>query len=301
MNTKQQNIQKKIEIEKENSQHILSRSESMSLYSELSDINSPENKLLLRIKEMEEFNHTLQNIIKEGKAHLAEVETANAKFMSIMAHDLRNPFQVIIGILDILSLNLESYSYPEIDHLIQVAMKASNGTLALLENLFTWSVSQNIEKKFNPVKINLYEIITAELELVHTSAILKQISLTHSIKPDAYATADFEMVKTIFRNLIGNAIKYSNTRGSISIAAREIDQFVEIEIIDNGIGISMKNLKNLFRIDALHSTMGTNNEHGTGFGLLFCKEFVEIHGGEIWVESERGKGSIFKFTLPQYI
>jgi signal transduction histidine kinase len=109
------------------------------------------------------------------------------------------------------------------------------------------------------------------------------------------------MVKTIFRNLISNAIKYSNTGGTIFISATEAPHFVEIEVKDDGIGIEQKTRQKLFKIDEFHSTSGTNNEQGTGLGLLFCKEFIDLHGGQIQVKSEPGKGSRFIFTLPHYI
>ena len=109
------------------------------------------------------------------------------------------------------------------------------------------------------------------------------------------------MVKTVLRNLISNAIKYTNINGQIKINALENKQYVEISVKDNGIGISPETRKKLFKIDFLHSAPGTNDEKGTGLGLLLCKEFIELHGGNIWIESEAGKGSCFSFTLPHYI
>jgi len=114
-------------------------------------------------------------------------------------------------------------------------------------------------------------------------------------------TADFQMVKTIFRNLIGNAIKYTNNGGEITISASERKKIVEVVVKDNGIGISPEVKRELFTSKAFHSTTGTNNEKGTGLGLILCREFVELHGGKILMESESGKGSEFKFTLPHYI
>lgn len=260
-----------------------------------------ESEMVLRLQKMEEINTQLNDLVEGDKIKLADVVSTNAKFLSLIAHDLRNPFNAIIGILDLLEGSFDDYSRTEIQNLINIANRSAVGTLNLLDNLLAWSASQNTEKNFNPVKINLRELIINEFESFHSSAAQKQISMDHSVIPNLYVTADLQMVKTIFRNLISNAIKFSKPGGTIFISAKEGKRFVEIEVQDNGIGISGKTQKKLFRIDEFRSTSGTNNEQGTGLGLLFCKEFVSRHGGKIWVESEPGKGSKFKFTLPHYI
>jgi len=260
-----------------------------------------EPQLLLRLQKMEEINAQLNDLVKDDKIKLADVVSTNAKFLSLIAHDLRNPFNAIIGILDLLEEGFNDYSKTEIQKLISIANNSAIRTLSLLDNLLAWSVSQNTEKNFNPIKINLRELIINEFESFNSSAAQKQISMDHSVIPNLYVTADLQMVKTIFRNLISNAIKFSKTGGIILIRATEGKQFVEIEVQDNGIGISEKTQKKLFKIEEFRSTSGTNNEQGTGLGLMFCKEFVGRHGGKIWIESEPEKGSKFKFTLPHYI
>jgi len=260
-----------------------------------------EPQLLLRLQKMEEINAQLNDLVKDDKIKLADVVSTNAKFLSLIAHDLRNPFNAIIGILDLLEEGFDDYSKTEIQKLISIANNSAIRTLSLLDNLLAWSVSQNTEKNFNPIKINLRELIINEFESFNSSAAQKQISMDHSVIPNLYVTADLQMVKTIFRNLISNAIKFSKTGGIILIRATEGKQFVEIEVQDNGIGISEKTQKKLFKIEEFRSTSGTNNEQGTGLGLMFCKEFVGRHGGKIWIESEPEKGSKFKFTLPHYI
>lgn len=263
--------------------------------------NKTENNLRLRLNEMEEMNGQLQTRVQQDACKLNEVVERNAKFLSIIAHDLRNPFNSIIGILDILGHNIDDYSKDEIGNLIHIASNSAVNTYNLLENLLSWSASQNKEKSFNPVKINLNELIINALEVFNPSATQKQLTLEHSINPDLHVTADFQMVETILRNLVSNAIKYSNPGGVIFISATEKKQFVEIEVADNGVGMSLHTKKKLFKMDEFQSTLGTNNEPGTGLGLLFCKEFVEMHGGKIWIESEYGRGSKFRFTLPHYL
>ena len=260
-----------------------------------------ENYLKFRLKELEELNASLENLVEQRTTELTRVVATNTKFLSIIAHDLRSPFSTILGVLELLKVSLEEYSKNEIEEFMDVAYNSAIRTLNLLDNLLLWAISQNKEKSFNPGKINFYNLVVEEFESINFTASQKQIVLNHTIEPSLNINGDLQMVKTILRNLISNAIKYTNTGGEITLIASECKQFIEITVKDNGIGISPETQRNLFRIDSFHSSAGTNNEHGTGFGLLLCIEFVELHGGNIWIESEQGKGSEFKFTLPRYI
>ena len=260
-----------------------------------------EKQLLHRLKEMEELNNSLQSIVERRTAKLVEIVSTNAKFLSIIAHDLRSPFSSIIGILELLKMSLKDFNKDQIEEYVNIVYNSANNTLVLLDNLLVWAVSQNKEKNFRPVKINLYELLREEIENLKTLASQKQIMLKHSVNHDLNVTADLQMVKTIIRNLISNAIKYTNVNGEITINATELNKYVEVAINDNGVGISTENQKKLFQIDKIHTTPGTHAEKGTGLGLLLCKEFVELHGGKLRIDSETGKGSRFAFTLPQYI
>jgi len=264
------------------------------------DINT-KNHLLFQLQEMKEINSNLEKIVIESNVKLDEVISTNAKFLSILAHDLRSPFQSIIGALDLLQESFDDYDIKEIENYINIASNSAFTTLRLLDNLLSWTSSQNKEKNFNPVKVNLLEAIRFEIESIHILANQKLITVSSDVSPDLYVTADLQMVKTILRNLIGNAIKYSYLGGEITIIANENHQFAEIDVVDNGVGITQNAQRELFQRNELHSTKGTNNENGTGLGLLLCKEFVDVHGGIIWIESEPGKGSKIKFTLPRYI
>jgi signal transduction histidine kinase len=260
-----------------------------------------EKKLLLHIREMEELNASLELLVEQRTNKLIEIVSTNGKFLSIIAHDLRSPFSSIIGILELLKLSLKEFNKDEIEKYVNIVYNSANNTLILLDNLLVWAVSQNKEKNFKPIKINLYNLLKEEIESLKFLAIQKQITLKHLINPDLNVAADIQMVKTILRNLISNAIKFTNINGEVIINATEIKQFVEVEVKDNGIGISAENQKKLFQIDSFHSTPGTHDEKGIGLGLLLCKEFVELHGGNILIESETGKGSRFAFTLPHYL
>jgi len=261
---------------------------------------TPGNEFLSRLRELEEINSNLEIQLEQSSIKLAEVIKTNAKFIRIIAHDLRSPFSSIIGILEILKESIHDYDINEIENYINIASESANRTLNLLDNLVVWTVLQNKEKSFIPVRINIHELIIQELENLNTFYRQKGISIGNSTAPGLYANADIQMVKTILRNLIINAIKYTNKGGEILISASSRKQFIEISVEDNGVGISLKTQGELFKKQEFHSTEGTNHEQGTGLGLLLCKEFVELHRGKIWFVSEPGKGSTFFFTLPNY-
>lgn len=296
MNTKRNNILNNLDSAKKVTHHIYESSKAGT-----TDNKDKTRELQLRMRKLEKINAHLINLVEKDKHKLAEIVAENSRFLSIVAHDLRSPLCTTINVFDLLKDSIADYNKLEVEELIDIASNSAIGTLSLLDNLLAWSVSQNTGKSFNPVKIDLHKLVINEIESFNTTTAQKQITITHSIVPNLHITADLQMTKTILRNLVSNAIKFSYTGGNISISATEGKKFVEIEVKDNGTGISEKTMKKLFQIDELHSLSGTNNEHGTGLGLLFCKEFVGLHGGEIWVESEPNKGSKFKFTLPHYI
>jgi signal transduction histidine kinase len=257
--------------------------------------------LLLRLEEMDRLNASLELLLEQRTSKLTEIVSTNGKFLSIIAHDLRSPFSGIIGILELLKMSLNDLNKEEIEKYVDIAYKSSNNTLELLDNLLVWAISQNKEKNFKPVKINLFELLREEIENLKTVAMQKNIAIKQDIESELNVTADLQMVKTILRNLISNAIKYTKENGEININAREKGSLVEVAVTDNGVGISPETQKKLFMIDHLHSLPGTKNEMGTGLGLMLCKEFVELHGGEIRMQSQMNKGSRFSFTLPHYI
>jgi len=302
LNIKQLDHTNKLRSSKKTVYRESKNSKSLDLSADKSGTDTAnENNYRLRIEDLEQLNASLELVVEQRTSKLLEIVSTNAKFLSIIAHDLRSPFSSIIGILELLKLSLREFNKNEIEEYINTVYNSANNTLTLLDNLLIWAVSQNKEKNFNPVKVNLYELLREEIESLRTVARQKQIAMSHSIEPGLNVTADLQMVKTIHRNLINNAIKYTNINGKISINACELKQFVEVTVKDNGIGISAENQRKLLKIDSFHSTPGTHNEKGTGLGLLLCKEFIELHGGNMRIESEAGKGSRFSFTLPHYI
>ena len=259
------------------------------------------NNFMLELRKMQERNDDMKSLLEKQSTELTEIAAINTKYISIIAHDLRSPLAVISGILNILKLSLSEYDNTEIEKYINIASNSTKRTIDLLESLLTWALSHNKEFNFNPVKINLRRLLRDEFDNLKISAIQKHIKLNHAIPSTINLNADLNMVKTILRNLISNAIKFTNSGGEITICASEIKSNIEIAVRDNGIGISSEIQRNLFKIEGIRSTAGTNNEKGAGLGLLLCKEFIERHNGNFQISSKPGKGSEFKFTLPKYV
>jgi signal transduction histidine kinase len=253
------------------------------------------------------FN-TMTKSLKEKKKldeqlilYAKELELANNtkdKLFSIVSHDLKSPFYVILGFADLLHTQYDEYS-DETRKKFILAIKESAGTsFALLEKLFAWSLAQRNGIKPKPQRINLKEIVDGKLQLLKNTAVAKNITMTNRINPDTTAYADDEMINTVLLNLLNNALKFTNRDGNINIENSRIDGLVQISVADNGVGIPLASIENLFKIKNAFSTLGTSNEIGTGLGLIICKEFIQNNGGDIWVESQPGKGSKFIFTLP---
>lgn len=205
--------------------------------------------LLLRLHEMEQINASQGLLLEQRTRKLTEIVSTNGKFLSIIAHDLRSPFSSIIGILELLKMSLKEFNKAEVEEYVEIVYNSANNTLVLLDNLLDWAVSQNKEKNFKPIIINLFDGLKEEIENLKTSAGQKQIEIKTDISRELNVTADLQMVKTIIRNLISNAIKYTHNNGEITIDALGIDKYVEISVKDNGIGIPPEIQKKLFKID----------------------------------------------------
>jgi signal transduction histidine kinase len=219
-------------------------------------------------------------------------------FISILAHDLRSPFTALIGISDLLIENTGVYGIDETKVLLNHLKNASQDTFSLLEDLLSWTRSQSGNMPCTPQILDLSDICKNVLESLKINAEAKNITIQISAIDNISVFADINMLKTVLRNLVMNAVKFTNKGGTVVINAEENSENVTISVSDNGIGISPDRLTKLFNISQRQTTKGTETECGTGFGLILCKEFVEKHGGKIWVESELGSGSDFKFTLP---
>jgi len=253
---------------------------------------------LIRIRQLKIQKILLEKTVEHKTLELKELNASKDKFFSIIAHDLKNPFSTIIGFAEMLDedKSLEPGGKPkEYAHMIH---SSAVRTFRLLENLLEWAASQRGNITFNPAKMNLSDLIKEEIHVLNDMAVEKNIELKDTSQDDIIVYADINMLKTVLRNLISNAIKFTHRNGKVEISAVQSEVNTEISVSDNGIGMKNETLLKLFMIDANLSTRGTADEKGTGLGLLLCKEFVEKHGGKIWAESEIGKGSSFKFVFP---
>ena len=253
---------------------------------------------ILRVKQLNKQKIKLEKLVAIKTSELYELNASKDKFFSIIAHDLKTPFNTIIGFSEMQKEGIESSNLDGIKEYAGLINTSAVQTLSLLENLLEWANSQTGIILFNPVEINLSELFNEEFNILNDMASAKNIKLYSLLTDDLKIIADKNMIKTILRNLISNAIKFTHKNGKVEVMAIIINDKVEISVSDSGIGMTNETMAKLFRIDANLSTRGTENEKGTGLGLFLCKEFVEKHGGMIWAESESGKGSVFKFCLP---
>jgi len=237
-------------------------------------------------------------LLKERESQLRELNSTKDKLFSIIAHDLRSPFNAILGLSELLIENIKDFKVAESEKYLGIINSSAKNTLILLDNLLTWANSQTGKNIYQPEKTNLPALISEILEESKSIAKIKNISLNYIQTDDVEVYADVNMLKTILRNLISNAIKYTRSNGEIAISAVQNQNNIEITVSDNGVGMSEETRNKLFEIDANITTTGTANEKGSGLGLILCKEFVEKHGGDIWVKTELGKGSAFIFSLP---
>ena len=221
-------------------------------------------------------------------------------FFSIIAHDLRGPFNGIIGLSELLLEKDNRLDDKETNQFIQLINQSSKETYSLLENLLTWAQSQTGSINFYPQKLEVISVTNKTINLLSNIANNKNITIYSEIEENQYVTADENMLETIFRNLISNAIKFTETNGEIIVSMKKENNQTLFSIKDNGIGMDAERISNLFAINYRYTTEGTDAEKGTGIGLMLCKEFVEKHEGEIWAESEKGKGSTLNFTIPDY-
>jgi signal transduction histidine kinase len=243
------------------------------------------------------YRKQAEEALQNSEAELRELNATKDKFFSIIAHDLKSPFNSILGFSEILKDEARDLDIDSIVEYAGIINSSVLHTFGLLENLLNWARMQQGRIPFEPQKILLNSIVNTEFEGLKNSAIQKNIKLIKNIDENLIITADENMLSTVLRNLVSNAIKFTPNGGEVKVEASVEDDNVKISVSDTGIGIKPETIRKLFKIETSFTTRGTENEKGTGLGLLLCKEFVEKHGGKVWVESVVGKGSCFNFTL----
>jgi len=245
-------------------------------------------------------------MLQQQREELYKLNAEKDKFFSIISHDMRGPFNGFLGFTRILDKELASLSMEQIQKIASGMNRSAENLFNLLENLLQWARIQQGLIPFVPEVIQLKRVVMQNIELINQLALSKEIVITNHIKEETLVFADPNMLKTVICNLICNAVKFTPRGGKISLSAKICDdEMLEVSINDNGIGIDKKMIDNLFRIDEKSNRKGTEGEPSSGLGLILCKDFVEKHGGKIWVESEAGNqlygnegGSTFYFTIP---
>ena len=230
---------------------------------------------------------------------LFELNKTKDKFFSIISHDLKSPIRSIKSLTDLLLKKFNKFNEAKKLNIMHKINDSSALLYDLLENLLNWSRSQRQTIHFNPKKIDVNIVIENTIKLLKSSAFEKKIEVINKVNVKSIAYIDENMISTVFRNLINNAIKFTKRNGKIEISHKIKNKFLIFKIKDNGIGIPKENIKKLFKIDKYITTKGTEGEPGTGLGLVLCKDFIKRNNGTIWIESEVVKGTTFYFSLPK--
>lgn len=236
--------------------------------------------------------------LKKVEKELKQFLITKDKFFSIIAHDLKNPFNSLMGLAQLLVHGYDRLTPEKVKYFHSNLYQISKNGYELLINLLEWSRSQMGTMEFNPDKVSLAALVEETFSLFSGKASQKEINLTNSVDKNSVVIADQNMLKTILRNLVSNALKFTERGGAIEVSENDIDEFKEVTVRDTGVGIEPEILKKLFKLDESYTSEGTEDETGTGLGLILCKEFIEKHGGKIRVESKVGFGSKFIFTIP---
>lgn len=253
---------------------------------------------------------TLNDVSKRKAAELEiaskniELEKLNAeknKFFSIIAHDLRSPFNAIIGLSELLVEEIDEKNYENAQEYSSVILQSARRAVALLNNLMEWAQLKTGKIEYNPEYFNIVALIKEAALLYNEIAKKKSITIEENLPYFLSLYADKAMISSILRNFISNAIKFTMPGGKVVVTVEEKPREIIFSVKDTGVGIPKERVDDIFKIDHMYSTIGTDNEKGTGMGLTLCKDFVEMHSGKIWVESEEGIGSCFCFSLNKSI
>lgn len=236
--------------------------------------------------------------LEESEERLKELNASKDKLFSIIAHDLRSPFTSFIGLTELLSEDFDEMDPLEVKILISELNKSAKSVFGLLENLLSWSRLQTGRMEYNPEYISPVDVVNKTINLFEGPARQKKIRLTSQIFCVNKIYADRNMIETVLRNLVSNALKFTRESGEITVTLSGTEELAEFSVQDSGVGIDKENLSKLFRIDKTHTTPGTYNEMGSGLGLILCKELVDRNKGKIKVESEVGTGTNFSFSVP---
>ncbi|MEI6888415.1 MAG: ATP-binding protein [Bacteroidales bacterium] len=265
-----------------------------ALVRRLRDMNVIEEQLVSQNSEILQQ----KNILEKQKHELTELNATKDKFFSIIAHDLRSPITTLISLSEVLRTDMDLLDTLQQEEILQSLHDLSRNYLRLLDNLLQWARVQSGRMVPEPVDFNLEEAIQDVMVFYKPYALDKQIKLSALNITPFNVLADKNMIRVVLRNLISNAIKFTQPGGEVQVIMIPKENNVEITVQDNGLGMSPEVLENLFRLDKAQTSLGTSGEKGTGLGLHLCQEFVGLNKGTLKVESLKGFGSVFRFTIP---
>lgn len=243
-------------------------------------------------------NISLQQMHSGHDLEVKHLIEKNRKLLAIVGHDIRNSISLIIGYLSLTKQSIDSMDKKEIEINIDSALFSAEKSITLLDSLLKWALAENDITSFKQEYIDIAKLVQEEVEHIKTFADQKQITLTAHNIPHIKVFIDENMIRTVFRNLLNNAIKYTFIRGDVAIQAIQKDNLIEVTVKDNGIGIKEDMQNMIFEPKNLEFALGSNDKSKSGFGLLICKEIIDLHNGQLWMSSTKAVGSEFKFTLP---
>lgn len=240
----------------------------------------------------------LQNLQNGHDLEVKKLIAKNKKLLAIIAHDIRSPMSLIVGFLGLLRDSIDTLERNEIETKLEIALDSAKKTFTILDNLLNWAINEHSVNDIRQEYADIATLVREEIDAVKSFAIQKQITIYADAIPSIDVFIDIDMIKSVFRNLLQNAIKNTFLKGEIRIYIAKQEEHIEVTIEDNGIGIKEEIRKMIFSPKKTDMQLNASKESRIGFGLILCKEIVDFHRGEIWVLSDRGKGSKFKFTLP---
>jgi signal transduction histidine kinase len=257
-----------------------------------------EEEIKKKNAELESINENLEKLVEERTYELEQANATKDKFFSIIAHDMKDNFGGLLGYTEVLSSDFERFPEEEKKTIVTAIRQVAEQTYKLLQNLLEWANIQTGNMPFKAERFPLTSFILDEFTLLNGYANKKQQTLEFKPGEETIVLADESMISSVMRNLVGNAIKFTPENGKIAVTTSRKDNMAVVTIQDNGVGISAENLTRLFKVNESVKTYGTNQEDGTGLGLILCKEFINKNGGEISIDSKIGSGTTVTFTIP---
>jgi signal transduction histidine kinase len=238
-------------------------------------------------------------LLEENHKQLKMLHASKEKVLSFLSYDLQHPFNKLIGFIRLLAKNIDDYGKGEIKGNIERLQTVAEELYASHENLLIWASNQRGNLEHTPESIDIYEIIASNISFFRPNAEKKKITFSSSVQEKTLVYADYNMINLVIRNLLSNALKFTDFGGNLTISATHTEDFVELSVSDTGVGIGEEERFHLFQIMIPSQKKDTPGREKTRLGLILCKDLVESNGGKIWCESELGKGTTFKFTLPK--